>query len=1174
MAYDYGLSEVVLFGGYSTSRLGDTWTYKGGVWTNITSSLPNSPSPRYYALMTYDSADGYLLLTGGSPTNINQTNQTWIFNGSTWTQTSGLLLNYWYGGDLYGPDMAYDSSLGKVVLSGLQFGATFGYGAGSWSGLPSGNPCDIYDPGTYDAADGYMVMLGGNGSYLTCKLTGSGWSTVPTVTEPPLAGYSRMTYDDVSQAVVFPMSKIFPASCYTPFSCSQTWGFNGGNWTNITSLSTLEPSGRAGAAVAYDAADGYTVFFGGANESVMLGDTWTLKVVTTHVPTYPVTFDESGLATGTKWSVTLNGFTNTSTTSSMSFAEKNGTYAYSVTPVSGYSSSISAGNISVSGSSPVPVSVTFYPYPLASVAVSPTVANITTGALQAFSTSLSCTGGACPLGAAYSWTVTNPSMGSLNSSTAPDVLFTAGSTTGHLALFLNVTLNGVTVMSAPAYINMSQSSSTLKITSLTAYPDPLAVDQTTEINVTATGGNPPYTYTYSGLPTGCASSNVSSIACAPSNVGNYTVVATVYDSKANSASAAIQLTVTGPVTLIDVALSPVVPSVGLGMSQPFTATPACSSTCPVGTIVYSWALTSTLGSLSVIGPEASFTAGSTSGTVGIFVNATLSGTIVEASTEITVTSSGNALNSVSVSPTSATIVPLGNEAFTATPSCTFACPSGITYSWTLSSSNMGTLNNTVGTVTIFYAGSDTGTVGLIANATLNGFTAESTPVIITISTAGPLTITSFTISPTPIDVGVTTYLNVSVGGGSSPYTYVYAGLPTGCLSTNTASLSCTPTSPGTFGIGVQVSDQNDNERTMNTTLLVNPDPTVALVPTRDSVDIGETFLMHTQLTGGSGVSQLSFVGAGGTTGCNLLVGTMDLECLPTAVGSFSVTVHVTDIFGRTASNTSHTVVVAPALSAGISVTSSTVILGEPVEFILNATGGLEPYTYSYAGLPPGCESVNNHTVGCLPTQVGSYTVVGNVTDLNGMSALTNVSLKVLFDFTVSSPPTAQVGQQIQLIVKAEGGYGTLTYAYSGLPFGCSSADTPALNCTPTVAGLYIITISVHDQVGNRATHQVSLYVSPASPSPSGTLGLTTTQWEVLIACIVAGIVIILLVVANRTRRARSGLLGGRTSPRSGRTPHMSSYDEYGKKPAAPARPAGAAKGGEKPAPEIALDDLL
>ncbi|MHB8361116.1 MAG: ice-binding family protein [Thermoplasmataceae archaeon] len=72
----------------------------------------------------------------------------------------------------------------------------------------------------------------------------------------------------------------------------------------------------------------------------------------TPVGTYTITFSESGLTSGTSWSVSINGVAATPyTTSTISFVEINGTYTYTVNNVTGYSVSPASGTITVNGNS-------------------------------------------------------------------------------------------------------------------------------------------------------------------------------------------------------------------------------------------------------------------------------------------------------------------------------------------------------------------------------------------------------------------------------------------------------------------------------------------------------------------------------------------------------------------------------------------------------------------------------------------------------------------------------------------------------------------------------------------------------------------------------------------------------------------------------------------------------
>ena len=69
----------------------------------------------------------------------------------------------------------------------------------------------------------------------------------------------------------------------------------------------------------------------------------------TFMPMYPVTFTETGLPSGTNWTVTLNGTPQASTTSTIVFLEVNGSYAFSVRSVAGYNAVLTGGSVFVKG---------------------------------------------------------------------------------------------------------------------------------------------------------------------------------------------------------------------------------------------------------------------------------------------------------------------------------------------------------------------------------------------------------------------------------------------------------------------------------------------------------------------------------------------------------------------------------------------------------------------------------------------------------------------------------------------------------------------------------------------------------------------------------------------------------------------------------------------------------
>jgi Galactose oxidase, central domain len=80
MAYDTVRQRVVLFGGSpntTSAAVNDTWEYDGTTWTQRTPAT--SPPARNSHAMVYDSTHQVTVLFGGC------CNDTWLWNGTTWT---------------------------------------------------------------------------------------------------------------------------------------------------------------------------------------------------------------------------------------------------------------------------------------------------------------------------------------------------------------------------------------------------------------------------------------------------------------------------------------------------------------------------------------------------------------------------------------------------------------------------------------------------------------------------------------------------------------------------------------------------------------------------------------------------------------------------------------------------------------------------------------------------------------------------------------------------------------------------------------------------------------------------------------------------------------------------------------------------------------------------------
>ncbi|HZY69864.1 MAG TPA: hypothetical protein VFF67_02655 [Thermoplasmata archaeon] len=378
-------------------------------------------------------------------------------------------------------------------------------------------------------------------------------------------------------------------------------------------------------------------------------------------------------------------------------------------------------------------------------------------------------------------------------------------------------------------------------------------------------------------------------------------------------------------------------------------------------------------------------------------------------------------------------------------------------------------------------------------------------------TGGPPVITSFAASPPSVDVGDRTVLGVAVAGGTPPFAYTYTGLPTGCTSANTSSLSCTPTLPSVGNVTVSVQDGSGNHTSAVTLLLVNPLPTITgfrVTPT--AVVIGSRAVFTVNSSGGTGPWGYAFTGL--PSGC-VSQSVPILPCIPTAAGNFTVRAVVQDALNATATASVRLVVTAagsaghPRISSFAAVPPA-IVLGNSTNFSVVATGSGGPLTYAYSGLPSGCSSNNSSALYCTPTSAGTSSVTVVVVDTNhrSTSVATNVTVFPVgggAGLTVSAfsaaPAKFVIGASTTLQVVAAGGVGPIGYAYRGLPPGCASQNLSLLPCMPTANGTFAVAVRVSDSAGHAASVRLDLEVLPSSvgPGPSVT-GFTASPNRVVV----------------------------------------------------------------------------
>jgi hypothetical protein len=167
------------------------------------------------------------------------------------------------------------------------------------------------------------------------------------------------------------------------------------------------------------------------------------------------------------------------------------------------------------------------------------------------------------------------------------------------------------------------------------------------------------------------------------------------------------------------------------------------------------------------------------------------------------------------------------------------------------------------------------------------------------------------------DVGQTvTFTSATPVGGTPAFTYKWSGLPAGCGSATASSVTCTFTTSGTLSLTVTANDSVGESATspalsyaISPTLVVGP-PTA----TPRTANTGTSFTLGVTVTGGSGGDQYAWLGL--PTGC-LTANAAAITCVPTATGTFNVSVTVTDSNGASVTSAKVAVTVTSPPSTGL-----------------------------------------------------------------------------------------------------------------------------------------------------------------------------------------------------------------------------------------------------------------
>jgi hypothetical protein len=322
-----------------------------------------------------------------------------------------------------------------------------------------------------------------------------------------------------------------------------------------------------------------------------------------------------------------------------------------------------------------------------------------------------------------------------------------------------------------------------------------------------------------------------------------------------------------------------------------------------------------------------------------------------------------------------------------------------------------------------------------------------------ITILGPVEITTAALRDAV--VGAPFGAQVEAAGGIAPYTFGFGGLPAGLLGATNGSISGTPTAAGTFTVTAEVTDSRGQRASRTLSLTVVARLTITSSPGAAPVPLGQAISGGFAAAGGRPPYQWAVTSGALPPGVGFVSTTGALSGAPTAEGSFTFGVTVTDSLQNTATS-SATIRVLPPLSVNAATLPGGVV-GTAYGSSVGATGGQAPYSFSVVdgSLPPGVTLGADGSLTGTPTAAGGFGFTVQAADVVGSRATRAFSIAIALPPVppisfVGAPPTIQTGQQGTITVQIATAYpvpitGTLTLQFT--PNATNPIDDPAVQLT-------------------------------------------------------------------------------------------------------------------------------
>jgi hypothetical protein len=412
--------------------------------------------------------------------------------------------------------------------------------------------------------------------------------------------------------------------------------------------------------------------------------------------------------------------------------------------------------------------------------------------------------------------------------------------------------------------------------------------------------------------------------------------------------------------------------------------------------------------------------------------------IISASTGTTI--------SVTVSPTSATVISAKTQQFTA--SVLGIWNSAVTWSATAGSISSGGL---------FTAPSVSSNTNVTVTATCAADVTKHASASVTVTPAAPAI--TVAVSPTSISVGsgATQQFTAAVQGTTN--TAVTWSASAGSVSSS--GLFTAPSVSSNTSVTVTATSAADSTKKASAAVTVSTGVTVAVSPTSVSLTSGNTQQFAAAVQGTSNTS-VTWSATAGT------ISSGGMFTAPSVSSSSSVTITATSA-ADTTKKSSASVNVSPAQSA-LGITTSSIPgaqSGTGYSYTLAASGGSTPYQWkiSSGSLPQGFTLSSTGQLSGTTTQTGTFSFTTQVTDAGSSTSSKSFSLPVSAPSTTTGGtfdgPAAlpRVYMQTSLANTPAPGTTTLVSAGGNLQTALNNAncgDTIQLAAGATFAGVFTV----------------------------------------------------------------------------------------------------------------------